>query len=263
MVALLFVPLSMARAAGWGECSVPGLTILSDVAGAPSASVSLVVDKKSKAIKTIELDVQGTKTNFSAKLLSVLAQDLNEDFKEDSASVELRNLGGGIQQVTAKLQDGVATIDINIDGAPNIKDVMNLTGHFDTKTGGACTIDCKRGFNPLHSRTKISLALKHDGPNCEDWHFYAVTEKGERPIAGLIFKANTLFGNIVGVDQIVPIDVDAQKTQSLISMLTDPSIRANRSDVDRNPQVTEKLEKAHATASSRSTPRVGSASSAI
>jgi hypothetical protein len=124
--------------------------------------------------------------------------------------------------VTAKVGNGALSLDLNLDGAPEVN-ALKVTGDFSRKTGGTWTLDAYRSPNPFSPRAKLDITLKRDGARCEDWGFYVKDKSGDRQISGLYLKGNSLLGSIIGVDEIIPVDFDPNALQKVIGQLTQPA----------------------------------------
>lgn len=205
-----------------GECRVSGLTLTSDIPNVPSAAITLIADEKTKSIRHFEVDMNGKISRVSANSVDTLFKVMNSDFKDDPAVFQFDSPTPAVEQVTAKVGNGALSVDLNLDGAPEVT-ALKVSGGFSRKTGGTWTLDAYRSPNPFSSRSKLDITLKRDGDRCEDWGFYVKGKNGDRQISGLYFKGNTLFGNVIGVDEIIPVDLDPNALQKVIGQLTQPA----------------------------------------
>jgi len=211
-----------ALALAGGECRISGLTLTSDIPGVPTAAITLIADERTKSLRHFEVDINGKTSRVSANSVDVLLKVMSSDFKDEPAVFQFDHPTPAVEQVTAQIGNGALSVDLNLDGAPEVT-ALKVSGNFSRKTGGTWTLDAYRSPNPFSPRAKLDITLKRDGDRCEDWGFYVKGKSGERQISGLYFKGNTLLGNVIGVDEILPVDFDPNALQKVIGQLTQPA----------------------------------------
>lgn len=227
-----------------GECRLQPLSISSDIPGFPSIRVGLVVDQKTLKITQLEFsspsDPKGKVARVSSSLVEALAGALNDPSRKERLTLEIDKPMDHVQNIRAQFGQGQFDVDVNPDWLPTLNDVLKLSGRFDSERGATLLIDARRGFNPLNPRAKIALSLERSGNKCEDWHFNVIDGSRSRPISGIVLKLNRMGNLPVGIDEIVPIDLDPKPIQQMIGSVLDP---AGLRSVESQTMISDRIQK--------------------